>query len=211
MLEKKLRKTDRRTLYTEMVIKDALLALLKNNSFEKVTVTALCREADITRATFYLHYMDLWAVLDEVLADALRLAEDTSATGENARVRLQQIANSQNAPERLQEQDDLLPVCQRVAALPKYRVLFLDDTLSPYIVGRIFDAEKDKTLPWLMEYCHITKEEAEMLFRFTIYGAFAVNVAQGWKKDKKWYRIQSTLLRFIFGGTDTLAKMIKSE
>ena len=62
-----------------------------------------------------------------------------------------------------------------------------------------------------MEYCHITKEEAEMLFRFTIYGAFAVNVAQGWKKDKKWYRIQSTLLRFIFGGTDTLAKMIKSE
>ncbi len=206
MSEKKLRKTDRRTLYTKMVIKDALLALLKNHGFEKATVTALCREAGITRATFYLHYLDLWTVIDEILADALQLAEDRSSPASNTHQVLQQLLNSTDVPKKLQEQDALLPVCQRVAALPKYRVLFLDATLSPYIVSRLFDSEKEKMIPWLMTYCHLPREEAEMLFRFTMYGAFAVNVAMNWTKDDKWYHIQSTLLKFIYGGADTLAK-----
>lgn len=50
------RKTDRRTLYTKNVIKDALLDALKEKPFEQITVTDVCRRAEITRATYYLHY-----------------------------------------------------------------------------------------------------------------------------------------------------------
>ena len=206
MAEKKIRKTDRRTLYTKMVIKDSLLELMKKRPFEKITVTALCTQAEITRATFYLHYLDLWAVLDEILAEALRLAEAKTDYRQDARELLKKITVATDAPDKLQEYDALLPVCQRVAALPKYHVLFMDNGLSPYIVSHIFDTEKEKMVPWLMDYCHLPELEAEMLFRFTIYGAFAVNVSLGWKKDKKWYKIQSTLLRFILNGTDALAK-----
>lgn len=39
------RKTDRRTLYTQAVIKDALLELLNEMSFDKISVAALCRQA----------------------------------------------------------------------------------------------------------------------------------------------------------------------
>ena len=45
------RKTDRRTLYTRNAIKDALLEALGDKTFEQITVTDVCRRAEITRAT----------------------------------------------------------------------------------------------------------------------------------------------------------------
>ena len=62
--ESKSRKTDRRTLYTRNVIKDALLEVLSEKTFERITVTDVCRRAEITRATYYLHYQSLTEVLD---------------------------------------------------------------------------------------------------------------------------------------------------
>ena len=50
--ESKNRKTDRRTLYTRNVIKDALLEALAEKPFEQITVTDVCRRAEITRATY---------------------------------------------------------------------------------------------------------------------------------------------------------------
>lgn len=58
------RKTDRRTIYTRNVIKDALLEAMKEKAFEQITVTDVCRRAEVTRATYYLHYQSLNQVLD---------------------------------------------------------------------------------------------------------------------------------------------------
>ena len=76
--EAKTRKTDRRTRYTRNVIKDALLEALNEKNFEQITVTDVCRRAEITRATYYLHYQSLTEVLDELLVDALQTAEDST-------------------------------------------------------------------------------------------------------------------------------------
>lgn len=65
------RKTDRRTLYMQTVIKEALLELLHEMSFDKVSIASLCRQAEITRPTFYLHYDNLMQVLDSLIDDAL--------------------------------------------------------------------------------------------------------------------------------------------
>lgn len=51
----KKRKTDRRTLYTRKVIKEALLELLNEKKFDKISVSQLCQQAEITRTTFYSH------------------------------------------------------------------------------------------------------------------------------------------------------------
>ncbi len=51
MTEKK-RKEDRRIRYTKQVIKETFLKLLEKNSFSKITVTELCRMAEINRGTF---------------------------------------------------------------------------------------------------------------------------------------------------------------
>ncbi|CDI65645.1 TetR family transcriptional regulator [Lactobacillus helveticus CIRM-BIA 101] len=80
MVEIKRRKTDRRTLYTIRVIKDAFIKLVKEELYSKVTITQICREADITRSTFYLHFTSITDVLNAVLDDALFWVQD-STTG----------------------------------------------------------------------------------------------------------------------------------
>ena len=60
------READRRTRYTRQVIKDAYLELLSEIQPSKITVTELCRRADINRGTFYLHYEDLPRVMEEL-------------------------------------------------------------------------------------------------------------------------------------------------
>ena len=125
-MEGKLKKTDRRTLYTKMVIKDALLELLATNDFEKITVTAACKQAEVSRATFYLHFDDLTAVLDECLADALKIADAAGGNPNTDMLKmLHMIASGEFDTEMLQANDTLLPACQRAADLPKYSPLFL--------------------------------------------------------------------------------------
>lgn len=210
MAEPTLRKTDRRTLYTKMVIKDALLELMKNHNFEKITVTAVCKQAEVTRATFYLHFDNMTTVLDDLLSEALRMAEDSSENLNADMLKmLHLLTKGERDPEKLQKHDTLLPVCQRVADLMKYRVLFMDENLSDYIVKKIFQAEKEKMIPLLQDYCNLPLKEAEMLFLFVIYGSFTVNKRMGWTKDRKWYEVQGTLIRFILGGIDALRREAK--
>lgn len=51
-------KNNRRTQYTRKAIKDAFLSLLAEKELAKITVTDICKLADINRGTFYQHYHD---------------------------------------------------------------------------------------------------------------------------------------------------------
>lgn len=71
------RKTDRRTIYTKNLIKDACYEALKKKPIEQITVTELCKAAEINRSTFYLHYQDAFAVFEEMLEEVLDTIEPT--------------------------------------------------------------------------------------------------------------------------------------
>lgn len=73
--------TDRRTIYTKNVIKDACYQALKKKPIEQITVTELCKAAEINRSTFYLHYMDARAVYEEMLSE---IVDDIEPAGEEA-------------------------------------------------------------------------------------------------------------------------------
>lgn len=199
------RKTDRRTLYTKNTVKDALLEALEEKSFERITVTDVCRRAEITRATFYLHYQTLTEVLDELLSDALRMAEDNC---ENPDADILQILHllAGVRPEHLKDKESLLPVCHRVAQLPKYQVIFHDETISNYVVNRIFQSQKQNLVPVYMDACRLSKKEAEMLTLFVITGTYNVNKALNWTKNDAWYKIHSMLFRFMSGGYAEMEK-----
>lgn len=57
--------------YTKKVIRDAFLSLLREKNVKQITVTELCRLADINRATFYKHYRDAFDLLEQLEAGAL--------------------------------------------------------------------------------------------------------------------------------------------
>lgn len=65
-------KNNRRTLYTKKVIREAFLALLENRELQKITVTDICKLADVNRGTFYQYYKDpadLFHQIEEELID----------------------------------------------------------------------------------------------------------------------------------------------
>lgn len=51
-----MRKTDRRTRKTRVQIHEAFFALMREKPYEKIRVAEIAERADISRATFYLHY-----------------------------------------------------------------------------------------------------------------------------------------------------------
>jgi len=62
-------KDSRKTRYTERILNEALLELLRKEPSCKITVTELCRQADINRNTFYLHYRDVYDLLEHTEQD----------------------------------------------------------------------------------------------------------------------------------------------
>ena len=207
MMEKALtaRKTDRRTLYTKMVVKDALLDLLAGTPFDQITVTAVCKRAEITRTTFYLHFADLTAVLDEVLEDAMRTTEQQQDAPSESMTELLSRLSKASPGQKPGGCNTLLPICQRMADQPKYHALFLDETLSDYIIKKAYLAEREKMIPVLEARCGLSREEADKLFLFIIYGAFSVNKSMCWGKDDECYHLQGVLDKFIMGGFSALA------
>lgn len=156
------RKIDRRTLYTIQVIKDALLQLLAQEPYSQITVAKICRTAEITRTTFYLHFDNLTAVLNTLLEDALNF-NDLPINGES-----------------------YIPACQRISKNNAYRALFMDPSLSDYIIGRIYTHEQAVMIPKIIQKTKVSPEDADLLFRYTLRGSFYVNYCHHWQRTKAW-------------------------
>lgn len=57
---------DRRIKYTKKTIKDTFIKLLDEKDIKKITVSEICKQADINRATFYRYYLDVYDLLDKI-------------------------------------------------------------------------------------------------------------------------------------------------
>lgn len=66
------KKEDGRVVYTKMRIRSAYYSLLQEMDAEKVTVTAICKQAEINRATFYKHYLDVEDLKDKLQEEAIK-------------------------------------------------------------------------------------------------------------------------------------------
>lgn len=59
-------KGNRRVVYTKKIIKESLIELLQDNEIHEITVTDICKKADINRGTFYTHYKDAYDLLQSI-------------------------------------------------------------------------------------------------------------------------------------------------
>lgn len=62
---------DLRVRRTKKTLREALIRLLRKKEFDKISVIDICREAMITRATFYVHYSDKYELLEDSLKKVL--------------------------------------------------------------------------------------------------------------------------------------------
>lgn len=186
------KKTDRRTLYTINVIKDSFLDLIQHTPYSKITVTKLCQTADISRSTFYLHFDSINDVLNAVLDDAIITTSPSSVETEPLN------------GDYLNDNESLIPACQRVGSSTKYRKLLLDPELTEYIVGRIMVHERARVVPSIQKKTGLSKEDAETLFLYSLHGSFAVNRANYFQKNEKWYHDVQMLNKFTQNGYKAL-------
>ena len=59
-------KVDRRSLKTEKALCDALSELLMDKKLHKITVQEIVDKADVSRITFYRHYLDVYDLYDKI-------------------------------------------------------------------------------------------------------------------------------------------------
>ncbi|MGN0818103.1 MAG: TetR/AcrR family transcriptional regulator [Candidatus Coproplasma sp.] len=61
------KKQDARIVRTKRDLRNAFIELIGEKQFEKLTVTEICRKASINKMTFYKHYQDKYALLDDCI------------------------------------------------------------------------------------------------------------------------------------------------
>jgi len=67
--------------HTQDLILDTFERMLEQMPLEKITVTSLIKECNIGRNTFYYHYEDIYALVDEMLLRSLGKYEYSGETG----------------------------------------------------------------------------------------------------------------------------------
>ena len=87
------RKENQRIALTRRLLQEGLLRLLANQKLEDISVTALCKEAGINRATFYNHYTSpngLLAEMERQLVSELEQLAKTPTSFEDIALSLEQ-------------------------------------------------------------------------------------------------------------------------
>lgn len=94
---------DARVQYTRKVIENSFLKLLKEKPVSRITVTELCGDAGINRATFYKHYPDIQALLESLenqILDRLKTLWDKKPKGDIQQMILQVLRYTQEYGDR---------------------------------------------------------------------------------------------------------------
>ena len=185
------KKIDPRTVQTKANIKQILLELMKQMPFEKITVSQLCKEAGINRGTFYLHYCDLYAVLDELMEEALR----DEPTAEPYHCSL--TAEHYQCP---------YGICDKIHTHPEYGVIFFDDSLTGTVIEKIAEQSKDKYIASLTQQLSLTAEQAETIFYFQLNGCLAVNKKIYRNGGRDWEASRDLIGGFIQSGLKRYVK-----
>lgn len=70
-MDNQARKESRRVKMTKSCIKTALLELLDSKPLSKISVTDVCKSADVNRSTFYSYYEDVQSLVYDIETDIL--------------------------------------------------------------------------------------------------------------------------------------------
>jgi len=89
-------RVDPRVTRTQKLIRDALMSLLAEKSFESISVQDIAERATVNRATFYAHFSDKFALLDAVTRDevAAKLSEGDPLNASDTRELLRGVGRS---------------------------------------------------------------------------------------------------------------------
>ena len=155
---------NQRIRLTKTMLKDALITLLAEKSIEKITVQALCAQAQINRTTFYKYYGSQYDLLTDIENDFFQALESyLSDVGE------------------LPERDCLTQIMEFLAASQDdYRVL-LRSAVDQDFVGRLFSLSAVRRVLTRALSDQFPPELTVYVYHFLCHGSYAV--IRTWLED----------------------------
>ena len=186
------KKTDRRVLYTKKIIKDTLVEELNKKKFHEISITSVCKKADISRTTFYLHYKNLIEVVEDMVDDlidywppffkcVIEIYKECDDVGESKKI-YTDYSNIETITKGL-----------------SYKSIFKDSNLLVVILNRINIKRKDTITCFLAKELEIDKKRAEAIYYFQINGFIAAAINMECDSAQDWIEFQETI-DILFGG-----------
>lgn len=181
-------KKDRRVQYTKMVLRESLLDLLKTKRLNDISISALCKTADINRNTFYNHYASPHEILNEVeteLYDELMHAIHHTAN-------LQEI---------------ILVACKSLEQNKKLSKLIFTQTETSHILSKVLSSVKNN--PGLGEITNV-QQQPLTTYVYTFSEKGAVAVIQHWVRNgfKEPAEVIAHIITFLVNGINQSAKAL---
>ena len=182
---------DARVRYTRMVIENSFLELLQEKPAAKITVTEICSKAQINRATFYKHYLDvpdLLSKLEENLFDAIR----ASFADENVKLK-----------------SFLIKMMHYTRDHHQRFLLLGGENGDPNLMTKTFLVCYESAYPLMAQNMPgLTENEKQMLYRYLSHGSGAVLT---WWVQNGMKESPEEVADFILGASSITAEGIQDK
>lgn len=161
----------RSAIRSKTLIKKALATLMHEKELNKITVSDIIREADISRGTFYAHYPDIHSVLDQIETEELKklISLVNEARQENSG-----INNST---------DFLKVVCNYLYNDFEYYRMLMQSSFLNNFFNRLVEVYYEDTLAAVLEK-DPTKDVSEAILYLTFTTAGSKQVVLNWLQGK---------------------------
>ena len=127
-------RNDHRVRVSKMMIRKAFTKLLSQKPIQSISIKELCELAGIHRGTFYAHYQDIYALLEEIENEMLR----------DFKKALQPILTNQN------EQSNPVEICMEIfkclADNSDMCIIMLGDYSDKAFVSKLIGLGKEKCI-----------------------------------------------------------------
>ncbi len=168
-MEKK--KTDRRIRKTEAQLRKGLLELLKKKKIQDITVQELVDEVDINRSTFYLHYKDIYDLLEHIEQDYFASFNAFMASHE-----IEKGSEPVNHSRVVQALIDYFKFLKENKDLITVLIGYNGD---PSFSRRQIQKLTTTVCDWMYDDLHIKKDrQSEDVFEYCIYGS--IGLVRNW-------------------------------
>lgn len=161
----------RSAIRSKSLIKKALAKLMHEKDLNKITVSDIIREADISRGTFYAHYPDIYSVLEQIETEELKKM-------------INLVNKSREENSSIHDSTDFLTViCKYLYDDFDYYKMLLQSSFLNNFLNRLIEVYYESTVALLLEK-DPTKDLSEAVLYLTFTTAGAKQVIVGWLQGK---------------------------
>lgn len=150
--------TDTRIRVTKKMIKESFIELLKTNPLNKISVTQICKKAEINRVTFYKYYQDVFDLYEKLVDE---LIEESAAS-------LAQATKNKDLREAIE-----LVLTDIYHQADQYHVLF-STHIDAYHQGKSIERCLSKISSFALPGLSVPENQRQLLRAFLSFGGGGV-------------------------------------